>query len=604
MMQLQELIGQPGRLLRRAGVGAALVTVLWLSLAGRPAAVQGGQRGPASSSSAVLTPDGRRLLVAFAELDSLVVIDTASHRRVTQIPVGREPAGVALAPGSQAPFAYVANRGSHSVSVVDLDGMRQLGEISVGLQPSAVLVSADGRHLYVANRLSAEIAVLETGSFQTVASLPVPADPSALSLSPEGDWLYVVHLRPGLVSRLDTASLQLEGIMELGPRSYLATALLVQGGQGYVLHSLQPEDGAAGPQPAYSVLDLQAFRVLRAAVPLSTSDPRPDLPRAGFPDGEQGLLWLAAAGSDELVAVDPASGEALARIRTGYQPEAVVSGADGTLLYVANGLGPTVTVVERRQRQVVLTVPAGVPPYSQALLEGKRRFYSGRLLETQWGSACGTCHLGGEGDGRVWEVGGAGLNTPVLWAVGRTRPWGWGQSWSSLEAAVAHALPLRAPTGAPIGGQPPSLPYPEVLAFLSSLEMPAEHGPVLGPAAQRGRAVFQSLGCGQCHSGEAYTDGLLHRLGAGGFYDTPTLLGLAGSAPYLHDGRAPTLAQAVREHTAVSLAPAEEADLVEFLRSLPHRPAPGPAGPGSGLRTLLDQLLGFLGWLRGLAGPR
>src|SRR5690606_4783893 len=72
----------------------------------------------------------------------------------------------------------------------------------------------------------------------------------------------------------------------------------------------------------------------------------------------------------------------------------------------------------------------------------------------------------------------------------------------------------------------------------------------------RGREVFLELGCDSCHAGDDFTDsaaGQLHDVGTltelSGFrlgaeltgIDTPTLLGIWQTAPYLHDGSAPTL---------------------------------------------------------------
>ena len=77
--------------------------------------------------------------------------------------------------------------------------------------------------------------------------------------------------------------------------------------------------------------------------------------------------------------------------------------------------------------------------------------------------------------------------------------------------------------------------------------------------AQTGSAVFTSLGCGACHAGEELTDSelgptpILHDVGtlrttSGGRlggqltgFDTPTLRGVWNTAPYFHDGSAPTL---------------------------------------------------------------
>ena len=100
--------------------------------------------------------------------------------------------------------------------------------------------------------------------------------------------------------------------------------------------------------------------------------------------------------------------------------------------------------------------------------------------------------------------------------------------------------------------------------------------PTPGPAPLGGLALFTSVGCAQCHtpmlSGGSspvaalsskpvwlYSDLLLHDMGSlgdgisqgaanGNEFRTPPLWGASQSAPYLHDGRAPTIDAAIRAH--------------------------------------------------------
>ena len=118
------------------------------------------------------------------------------------------------------------------------------------------------------------------------------------------------------------------------------------------------------------------------------------------------------------------------------------------------------------------------------------------------------------------------------------------------------------------------------------------------PAAERGAARFSALGCDRCHvpalAGPrgmipAYTDLLLHDMGAAladgidqgvatGFeFRTQPLWGVAAVAPYLHDGRADDLDEAIRWHGGeaqasrdayVALAEAERAEVIALLESL------------------------------------
>jgi cytochrome c peroxidase len=115
----------------------------------------------------------------------------------------------------------------------------------------------------------------------------------------------------------------------------------------------------------------------------------------------------------------------------------------------------------------------------------------------------------------------------------------------------------------------------------------------LGEAAKRGQGVFAKSGCASCHAGRLFTDAdaadplaAFHRIepvGAedkglseitgrpadAGRFRTPSLRNVALSSPYLHDGSAKTVAEAIRRHeTASGLSAADMADLTAFLDTL------------------------------------
>ncbi|MFM8289311.1 MAG: hypothetical protein ACKOGA_21680, partial [Planctomycetaceae bacterium] len=75
-------------------------------------------------------------------------------------------------------------------------------------------------------------------------------------------------------------------------------------------------------------------------------------------------------------------------------------------------------------------------------------------------------------------------------------------------------------------------------------------------------------------------------------YDTPSLLGIYRSAPYLHHGQAATLKEVLTtanpkdEHGQTSqLSDDQVNDLVEFLKSLPFED-PLPAARAAGLKKI------------------
>ena len=175
-----------------------------------------------------------------------------------------------------------------------------------------------------------------------------------------------------------------------------------------------------------------------------------------------------------------------------------------------------------------------------------------------------------------------------------------------------------------------------LVAYVASLPRPPEQDSE-SPEVHAGHTLFGKIGCTDCHQHTLgsvvgiYSDLLLHDMGASlksgegaggggaegagaGYYGsagagpiplakidspppptafhrdtewrTPPLWGVAESAPYLHDGRAATLAEAIAQHDGQGkpaaaafdlLKPAEQRRLIAFLNSLA---VPGVAHKG------------------------
>jgi CxxC motif-containing protein (DUF1111 family) len=149
----------------------------------------------------------------------------------------------------------------------------------------------------------------------------------------------------------------------------------------------------------------------------------------------------------------------------------------------------------------------------------------------------------------------------------------------------------------------------ELTAFCASLPKPVEKLPedVTPTQVDAGKKLFSRIGCADCHTPKLgdvdgiYSDLLLHRMSpdlvGGGSYGerpipppgsdddgpapsewrTPPLWGVADSAPYMHDGRAATLTDAILMHggqgaSAMNkfkvLGQDDKARLLSFMRSL------------------------------------
>jgi len=205
-------------------------------------------------------------------------------------------------------------------------------------------------------------------------------------------------------------------------------------------------------------------------------------------------------------------------------------------------------------------------------------------------------------DGRTWSFPGLGpRNTTSLLGVIQTYPINWQADMDETQDQEHFIRGLQAGSGLITEGDPypgrgmfnvgQSLELDALATFVDSVPMPRNPDIPLGgpipPAVERGLLVFESptTQCSVCHSAPFYTDRQKHDVGtasgpgelAGPEIDTPTIRGLTHTAPYLHDGSAPTLYDVLvtenpaDQHGVTShLTPDEIADLIAFLKVLPY----------------------------------
>ena len=210
----------------------------------------------------------------------------------------------------------------------------------------------------------------------------------------------------------------------------------------------------------------------------------------------------------------------------------------------------------------------------------------------------------------------------------RIGKFGWKANIGNLSEFVRIACANELGLGNPLQAQPASLSQPgyrprgldltdqqcdQMTAFIASLPRPQEiipSSPAEAGRAAAGKKHFKQIGCANCHTPDLaeaqgiYSDLLVHQmgegLGGGGSYGedppesasqpdldggstspsewrTPPLWGVADSAPYLHDGRAATLAEAIKLHSGqaatsatrfAGLSSVQQEELISFLNTL------------------------------------
>lgn len=480
-----------------------------------------------------------------------------------------ETASGACAPLPNAGKLYVCNQFAGTVSELDSNSHTVLRTVSVLREPKSAVLSNDGRHLFVANFLpqqradidtvAACVSVIDTESFRKIKDIQLANGSNALrgmSLSPDGRYLLITHN----LGRFQVPTSQLQqGWMNTSAISIVSLATLAF--EGAVLLD-EPERGAAG------IWDVKC-----------TAD----------------KIVVSHSGTHEVSLIDyPAF---ISKFEAYPQKDALAY--DLRFLY---GLRKRIPLVGNGPRCLMLKDgEAIVPTYfsdtlnivdlnttnvrSIALVKNRREnrvqrgekyFNDAEHCFQNWQS-CNGCHPGdARMDAMNWDLMNDGIgnskNCKSLLLSHVTPPCMISGIRVSAQLAVRAGYKLIQFTDLP---EEFAECVDEYLMSLKPVPSPYLVNGELSEKARRGRKVYEKYNCDECHSGPYYTDMKMHRIGQDvefeNGWDTPTLIEVWRTAPYLFDGRAATMEEVftVHKHGIQKKISAKEAEeLAEYVNSL------------------------------------
>lgn len=584
-----------------------------------------------SPEALVPLDDGARMLVVERTGKQLAIFDTASQKVTREIELDREPSGAAVSEDGKSLYVTVGT-GQGEVLVIETKSGKVRKRIAAGHSPMAPVLSKNGKKLYVCSRFDTAVSVIDLKKGKLVKSIPMMREPIEAAITPDGRYLFVTNHMPDGRADLEYVASKLS-VIDTKSDTLLKHIKLVNGAEGmrevvvspdgkfaYATHLMarfqvpttQIERGWINTN-AISVIRVEdqelMFTVLLDDVDLGFANPWAiDI----SDDGK--LLVVSSAGNHEIRLIDlPAMTAKIndAVSSMGEEAEAMHLNAHNDLSFISSvstrvrlkGKGPrglrlignkiyvaeyfsdsigVVELAETGKAASVSSVPVGPEiPMDQVRL-GEYFFNDASLCFQNWQS-CASCH---SSDGRMdalnWDLLNDGIGNP--------------KNVKSLllshETPPAMATGVRAMAEVAVRAGIKYIQFavrPEedaeaIDAYLKSLEpvpSPKLVDGHLSPAALRGEALFSREGCIQCHSGPYYTDMKLHDLGTGlgqdvgkGF-DTPTLVEVWRTSPYLHDGRVVTMEEVVRVHNPIRewsnqgpMLEGEVADLAEYVDSL------------------------------------
>lgn len=603
---------------------AALAAFLTVALS--PAA-----RAGSSNSLMDVSPDGKRLLVANADNGSVTVVDLKTRKPTHEVKVGDKPEGVTWV--GRSAIAAVAVYREDRVVFLDADAGKVVHSLEVNDEPYGIVALKDGSRAYVTHEYPGKVSEIDLKTRKVLRELDAGKMPRGIALSPDEKRLYVTEFLTGVLHAIDLESGQIVDSWRGHSTDNLARNVIIHPTRpkAYISHirskvNIAHGNGSIFPQLA--ICDLVPAKdglVRRASIGLDNFNGIQVVcnswEAALSPDGER--IYLIYAGTDDMNYADVLDDNfrEIKRIggivRLGKNPRAVRVSPDGKEVYISNALDFTVTVHSAHMR-LLDTITVCKPPKSPEWVRGKYLFNTARapMTSARW-IACSSCHPDGHSDGRTWKNPEGLRRTPPMFGLAHTHPLHYSADRDEVQdfeftiksplmrGAGFLRVPRKTTFKPPIelevvtGGKDKDLDA--IAIYSNSFEFtlsPHARGGKLTAAAERGKKLFfdKGVGCATCHSGPYYSDSTLtkpykvHDVGTGGDdpgekmgprYDTPTLLGVYRSAPYLHHGKAATLMDVLTaqnkgdKHGKTShLTRGQLEDLVEFLKALPYEAPP------------------------------
>lgn len=555
-----------------------------------------------------LAPNGL-LWVLDQDNYAIAIVDIDAQKMVDffRLPYASLPSGLVFAPGGD---AFVTLTALGAIARIDPESHEITLQKQVAPWLRGLAVSGDGTSLYATRFISSgdhgEVFRIDAETLAAEHRFDLMIDTTTEDSDVQGrglpNYLFSVAITP------DGTQAWIPSKKDNMPRGLTRDGLELT------------QDTAV--RPLVSILDLKGEKEL--------VEDRIDLDDRNLPThvtfSEKGdWAFITVFGSNLVELRDAFTGSFITALRAEdmFGPVATVLDEDGRLFVFAD-LSRKVLVFDvvdlmngvDQSAPLIAEIPlVAKEKLSEELLRGKQVFANAedKRMASEGYLSCSSCHFDGFEDAMVWDFTdrGEGVRNTIS-LLGR-RGTGHGRvHWSANFDEIqdfdgpirAHQaglgfIPLDAfaavadPLGPPKAGLDPDLDA--LAAYVASLDR-IPRSPFRNPDgtltedAEKGGALFQKLGCDSCHKGEDFTDspeGKLHDVGTltelsgqrlGGELtgiDTPTLLGIWQTAPYLHDGSAPTLRDVLitrnpegKHGDTASLSEAELGQLIAYLEQL------------------------------------
>jgi YVTN family beta-propeller protein len=314
----------------------------------------------------------------------VTIIDGGSNQVLGTIRVGKRPRGIHAGPDGKSVYvalsgtpiaappqldakgnpvfqrnkdddddAVKADKSADSIGVIDVAQRKLTRNIAAGSDPEEFSLSLDGTQLYVSNEdvKTASVINIATGKVEHI--IPVGQEPEGVATTPDGKRFYVTCEAGGEIYVIDAAGYTVAGHFKVNvrPRS---VAFLRGTGIGFI-----PSESTG----ELNVIDTVNLKVLKTiALPPGS---RPMGVKVA-PDGKR--IYVSNGRGGTVSVLDSRTYELLATIPVGIRPWGIDLSPDGKFLYSANGPSDDVSVIDLGTNKEIMRIKAGASPWAVAVV--------------------------------------------------------------------------------------------------------------------------------------------------------------------------------------------------------------------------------------------
>jgi YVTN family beta-propeller protein len=540
-----------------------------------------------------LSKDGTRLFAANRDSGSISVVDLSAGETIAEIPIGKRLSDLAVSPDKSL-LATIDKSESQLVILRDLPaGLCEVGRTPMSAAPISVRFGPEGNTCFVASLWSRRLTIVDLSDPaqpSISATVDLPFAPRAQNLLPDHRTLVVADSFGGELALIDVRSRRLIKTRSLAAHNIRALAVSADEKSLLIPHQIlhAEEETTEGGVHWGGVMSNVVRRV--SVDWLASDEPMPvrDVFFLGHPDRATGdpsgiavtkgsRQIVTYAGLSE-VAVSDVGANYYQSLAVGRRPTAVALNRDETFAYIANAFGDSISVVQIEPPRVVREISLGPRPNLDAAHRGELLFYDASLASDGWYS-CHSCHTDGHSNGgRSDNLSDGSFGAPKrvlsLLGVGETGPWAWNGETKTLAEQVRKSIEITMR-----GPRPSQQQINDLVAYLHTLRPAPSLAESRGPhraAMARGRIVFETHHCSDCHhdgvftSEDVYDVGLRDEVGNSRF-NPPSLRGVSQRRGLFHDNRGHSLRAVVTQYShgvEGDLSSQQIDDLVEYLKSL------------------------------------